>query len=260
MDFAASTMCMTLLVAARMAGLVMLSPVLGEQVVPLRLRAMIAIVLSLGVGAGLAGHPDMMAAVPTGLAALVLGLAGEVLIGLAIGYAARLIFVGVELGAFHVSQQMGISLNEVFSGEGQGGDALRDFWRLLALVIFLSVGGHRLLIGELIHSFDAVPPLAAFAGTQLLAMVTGLLTTSFALALKVSACVLLAMLLAGVLLALVQRTLPQLNILSVGLPVRFALGLGGVAVMLSLGVLPRLISWSSSSLCSQIRSCMEGGR
>jgi len=202
--------------------------------------------------------PGLLAAAAMGLGGLMTALLGigyvvawstsagsliAAIVGLAIGYVARLMFVGVEIGAFHISQQMGLSLAEVYGGEERA-DPMRPLLHLLALVIFLSVGGHRMMLSAVVRSFDTLPPLA-LTRADVLDVVAGLLGASFMLALKVAAPVLLAMLLAGVLLGLLQRTAPTLSILSVGLPVRVLLGLLLVASMLALGTLPALLEWAS---------------
>jgi len=227
-----------LLVSARLGGLFVLAPVFGERVVPRRLAVLMAVAMALP----LAARVDV-AGVAWSWPVLALAVAGEAMVGLALGYVARLMFVGVEIGAFHISQQMGLSLAEVYGGQERA-DPLRPMLHLLAVVIFLSVGGHRLMLAAVGRSFDTLGPLS-LTQAGVLDVVVGLLGASFVLALKVAAPVLLAMLLAGVLLGLVQRTAPALSILSVGLPLRVLLGLLLVASMLALGTLPSLLDWAS---------------
>jgi len=232
--------CVTLLlVSARLAGLFVLAPVFGERVVPRRVAVLLAVAMALP----LAARVDVASGVAWSWPGLAMAVAGEATVGLALGYVARLMFVGVEIGAFHVSQQMGLSLAEVYGGQERA-DPTRPMLHLLAVVIFLAVGGHRFMLSAVVRSFDTLPPLA-LTKPGVLDVVTGLLGASFVLALKVAAPVLLAMLLAGVLLGLLQRTAPTLSILSVGLPVRVLLGLVLLASMLALGTLPRLLEWAS---------------
>lgn len=243
------------LVIARLAGMMIFAPVFSESVVPARLRAMIAVVLALGV----VGQVAMPMAMPQSDVAFVLAIAGEVLIGLAIGYAARLVFVGIELGAFHASQQMGLSLPEVFNPvSDESSDTLRQFFHLLSLVIFLALGGHRMLISVLLWSFQSVPLMSFLTPQAMLNMLTTMLATSFILALKVAAPVLLAMLLAGLALGFVQRTMPQSNLLSTGMPLRILFGLLLIVAILSSGALVDLIAVANTQLNVQLRALLEG--
>jgi len=112
-------------------------------------------------------------------------------------------------------------------------------FQILVVVIFLGIGGHRMLVASVLKTFQVVP-LAGFApGQAMLDMAVSLLGASFVLALKVAAPVLVALLGATAAMAMIQRTVPQCNLLSVGFPVRVLLGL--LVLALSLGAVGELI-------------------
>jgi len=225
-----------LLVLARTAGIVLVAPVLGSAAVPMRLRYLFSVVIALAV----VGRLGVAAVVPIGAGDLLAGAAAEVLVGLVLGLAARAIFAGIELGAFHVAQQMGLAMGEVYQvGAGElGGTVRRLFW-MLAAVIFLAVGGHRMIIASLMKTFQAVPPGALRQAPPVAQLVASLMGAAFVLALKIAAPVLIAMLLATVALGLLQKTMPECNILSTGLPVRV---LGGLVVLAAgIGVVAGLL-------------------
>ncbi len=210
------------LVTLRVAGMLLVAPVFGHSAVPVKLR------LAMSAAMGLAAVARFAAplAIPANLLDLAAAGACEFGIGAAIGYLAALIFAGVELGAFHVSSQMGLSLADVIDPTNPDvPSAMRGLFVLLATVIFLGVGGHRALIGGLLASFETVPPMGFVEPGSLLEPVVAMLGAAFVLALKLAAPVLIAMLLATVAIGLVQRTLPTFGLLSVGLPLRPLLGL-----------------------------------
>lgn len=231
-DQAVTTWLPTLaLVLARVGGIFMVAPVFSHAAVPRRLRYFLSVAVALAVLARTARPVPM----PSSWFGVVVALACEAALGATIGYAARLVFVGVELGALHVARQAGLELAELFDpSAGAPGGIVRRLFHLMALVIFLAVGGHRMLVGALLKTFRTVPPAGFRADENLLAMVTALLGAGFVLALKVAAPVLVALLLATVALGLLQRSLPQCNTLSVGLPVRVALGLVVLAASLAI--------------------------
>ena len=170
------------------------------------------------------------------MAQLVFAAAVEAAIGATIGYAARLIFAGIQIGAFHIAQQMGLSLSQVFDPLGEdSSDAVSQLAVMLGIVIFLAIGGHRALIGAMMRTYQVLPAGEVFAGVGIVSAVTALLTSSFVLALKVAAPALVTFLVLTAALGFLQRTLPQCHILSVGLPIRAAVGLlvlaGGLWVM-----------------------------
>ena len=97
-------------VVLRVAGIVMVAPVFANRAVPVKLRVFMSLVIGLAV----VGRMSQPLAPPANVVELLIGGAGEILVGAVVGFAARLIFVGVKLAAAHISAQMGLSLGEVF--------------------------------------------------------------------------------------------------------------------------------------------------
>ena len=106
-----------ILVTARVSGICLVAPVFSASVMPIRLRLALAVVMAMALVAIVTPGP-----VPTSAAALALAVVCELAVGATIGYAARLIFSGVELGAYHIGQQLGFSLSESFRGAGVSPD------------------------------------------------------------------------------------------------------------------------------------------
>ena len=244
-----------LVVLMRLAGIFAVGPVLSHAAVPVRVRYFMAVVMSLAV----MGRISVPAAVPAGWGGLLAGLGGELLIGAAIGWAAGLVFVGVELGAVHVGRQMGVSLGEVFDPVSPAAPVgVRQFFHLLAVVVFLGVGGHRAMIGGLLATFRAVP-LTGFARAPAAAeTMISLLSVSFVLALKVAAPVLIALLLASAAMGLLQRSLPQCHILSIGLPIRALAALAVLAV--SLAALTGLVESGTTIVLERMGETIRPGQ
>lgn len=237
-----------LLVTGRVAGMVLLAPVFGSPAVPVKVRLIVSAAMALGVVSRLAGP----VASPGGAAELAVGLGGEVAIGVAIGFAARVIFTGVELGALHVGSQVGLGLaGAVNPVSADTPTSVRGLFGMLAAVVFLAVGGHRALIAGLLGTFELLPPLGFSPDGGLLDVVTGCLAASFVLALRVAAPVLVALLLATVALGLLHRAVPQCNVLTVGLPVRVLLGLTALAA--SLAAIAPLMEDAAGQLGKSIR-------
>jgi flagellar biosynthetic protein FliR len=221
-----------LLAIARMAGIFMVAPVFSHTAVPVRLRLFMAVVAAVAVVGRLGGA----AYAPADAFGLLTAAGLELMIGAAVGYAARLVFAGVEMGAAYIGQQMGVGLIEALNplAEEDSG-ASRRLFEMLAIVVFLAIGGHRALLSGLLATFDAAPLAGGPSSSALLGTITGLLGASLGLALKIASPVLIALILATVAMGLVQRSVPQLNIFSVGFPVYAMLGLlalaGALAVM-----------------------------
>jgi len=211
-----------LLVLVRLGGIFAVGPVFSHSAVPWKLR----LFMMMAVGVAVTARVAPPQALGDTWGDLLAAVGGEALIGLAIGWAAGLVFVGVELGAYHVAAQMGLSLGEMFDPVSPSAPGtMRQFFCLLAIIVFLGVGGHRAMISAVFKTFGAVPLAGSVPAVGVFETMISLVAVSFAMALKVAAPVLVALLLAAVAMGLLQRSLPQCHILSVALPVRAVLTL-----------------------------------
>ena len=208
-----------LLVLARVGGLIIFAPFFGSSAIPLRLRLALAVVLAVALFSLVGGTFSP----PSDLGHFVVALLGELVVGFIIGLGTALIFVGVRLAGLLLGQQIGISLADVFdpSFEGESSILGRLFF-MLTLVLFLLLGGHRILIGALVGSFSSVQPGTFDFASVPAEGLTSLLSQAYLLAIRFAAPALVAVFLATVSLSFIARTIPQLNIISVGFPVQIS--------------------------------------
>ena len=221
-----------LLVLFRIAGLMMLAPLLGAMTVPRRIKGLTALVLAIII------FPIVpaVAYVPNSLLGLVVGIGSELLIGLTMGSILSLMFVGVQLGTQMVGYQMGMGLAKVVDPRTQEStNVLSQLYLLLASVIYILMNGHLLLIKSVLDTFYTVPLMGALKvltatsdaplGFSLIDILVSTLTGSYMLGVRVAAPALIAVFLATLALGVVSRTMPQLNILAAGFPIRIVLAL-----------------------------------
>jgi flagellar biosynthesis protein FliR len=217
-----------LLVLGRTSGLVMSAPFWGSRVIPGLARAWVAVVLSA------ASYPFVATlALPRGVAAgtdygavlfVVLALAGEILLGVGIGWAAQMLFAGLRLAAQELEMKMGLSLAQMIDPQwGDRGSTLGGVFELVAVLVFFSMNGHRLLI-EALHSSYAVFPLAG-PKLEFGRLLAGSAGQIFSIAVKVSAPVVVGLLMSDIVLGVISRAMPQMNVFSVSMPLQLALGL-----------------------------------
>jgi flagellar biosynthetic protein FliR len=217
-----------LLVLGRTSGLVMSAPFWGSRVIPGLARAWVAVVLSA------ASYPFVATlALPRGVAAgtdygavlfVVLALAGEILLGVGIGWAAQMLFAGLRLAAHELEMKMGLSLAQMIDPQwGDRGSTLGGVFELVAVLVFFSMNGHRLLI-EALHSSYAVFPLAG-PKLEFGRLLAGSAGQIFSIAVKVSAPVVVGLLMSDIVLGVISRAMPQMNVFSVSMPLQLALGL-----------------------------------
>lgn len=210
------------LVLARIAGLVMAAPLLGHLLVPRRARIGLAVVMAIALAPTVAG-----AATPaTSIAELAGRAVVETVIGLTIGFVAQLVFAGVQLGGQMAGIEIGFGLANLVDPQSNAQSTVVAEWeQLLALLAFLALDAHHLLVGALVESFRIAPITHATIGREVLFAVPAQAAQVFAIGLRIAAPVLIVLLLANATLGVLQRTIPQLNVFVVGFPVNVGVGL-----------------------------------
>src|SRR5438128_763160 len=139
----------------RMTGMMLTTPLFGSSRIPRRIKVMLALVLT-------AGFVPTVAApkLPDSTWQLSIGIAGEMIFGLAIGTALSFVFLAALWAGDMIGQQMGIGLGHVFDPQfGQAGSLISELYFFLATVIFLSLGGHHAFLRGVHQSFASLPLL-----------------------------------------------------------------------------------------------------
>jgi len=215
-----------ILVLVRVSGLVVAAPVLGSAVVPIKVRALAALVLAAAVFPCVPAQ----AVAPDSLAGLAVGVGSELLIGITMGFALSLLWMGMEIGADLVGYQMGIGLAELVDPNSQiETTMLSALFTWVATLLFVLMNGPALLVRALAQTFLTVPLLGAQIGPPVLDLLTVVATNAFVLGFRIAAPALTAIFLTTLALGFVSRTMPQLNILAAGFPIRIVLGLALMA-------------------------------
>jgi flagellar biosynthetic protein FliR len=211
----------------RILGLLAVAPVTGGSQFPARGKVALALLMSIVIAPTLPTLPKIDPASWAGL----FMLAHELAIGVAIGFAMRLVFIAVEMAAELIGLQMGLGFAQFYDVQASSTQpVLSIFFGLAATLTFLAINGHLLLFSVLADSFTTMPvgggtgvafwrTLASWGGYMIYA--------ALSLALPVIAALLITNLGLGVL----TRAAPQLNIFAVGFPITLMIGL--VAAMLS---------------------------
>lgn len=219
---------MLLFVMIRCGAAMLAAPIFGAAGVPVQVRIVLAGALGVFI---LAWVP---VTVPQDLFSLpgAVTIAGEVLIGLAMGFVLQLTFAAPVIGAELISGTMGMAIaTAIDPNSGSQSGALGQYFGIVLTLVFLAVGGHLLWLDLVIESYRSLPPGAgAFRpedGAQIAAFAARMFATGLAIALPVTLVLLLVQLATGV----VSRSAPSLNLFALGLPAGILAGL--VALIIS---------------------------
>lgn len=223
------------LVVFRIGGLMVYAPVLGSSLIPVRVRVFLTFMLGIAVYPLLAETHFADVHLPLHLGALVPLVGMEVLLGVIIGFAAMMPLIAMQTGGLIMSQQMGLGFAQFFNPAlDDEADVLGQFLFFMTLAGFLLMGGHEGMLLAVMRSFDHMPPGAMFIDFNMLTLLSGLLLSAFELALRVAAPLLALIFLQSLAMGFVSKTVPQLNILSLGFPMRILIGIGIIATGLTI--------------------------
>jgi flagellar biosynthetic protein FliR len=150
----------------------------------------------------------------------------EFALGIALGLGVLTIVSGLQMAGSLIDQQIGMSLGNVFNPEFQIESSLSgEMLYQLGLAVFLLVGGHHLVISALIDTFQTMPVGYAWVSAGAIGFLSDLVHQSLVLAVQISAPMMGMMAVIGLAMGFLGHTIPQLNVLAVGFPVRTLLGL-----------------------------------
>jgi len=148
----------------------------------------------------------------------------EILFGMAFGLAARFVFYAVDMAGQLMSNASGLSIATAFNPEiGQSSELSRIFG-IIAMLIFLAMDIHHDVIYVFVKSYEWLPAGSALSAGSLVTLTVSFVTKMFIIALKISAPVVISMLIANVVLGFVYKAAPQINIFFLATPVYIFLG------------------------------------
>jgi flagellar biosynthetic protein FliR len=162
-----------------------------------------------------------------------IGAAGEILLGLVIGFSVKLIFAGIQLAGQMVGYQMGLALANVMDpAQSQQVLLLAQFNNLVALLIFLTINAHYWFIRALTHSYRMIPPLNVHFDGSLMEYLIEMSGKMFVISIQVGAPIIAALLVTSVVFGLMARTVPQMNVFIVAMPLKIGVGLLFIGISL----------------------------
>ncbi len=204
-------------------------PVLAQRSVPMRLRVALAFLIALCAQASLPEMPVVALDSAQGFLLII----QQLLIGLSLGFAARIVFSAIELAGELVGLQMGLNFAGFFDpATGGQTTAVSRFYGITVSWLFIVINGHLLLIAAVVQSFNAFPvgpePFAFLRAAQ--PHLWG--AEIFRLGLWIALPMIAMLLFVNLVLGIVSRVAQQMNVFAIGFPITLSVGLLGVLLTL----------------------------
>jgi flagellar biosynthetic protein FliR len=211
------------LIFLRVGAIMMFIPVFDSRNIPVLFKAGLAFSVSILLFPilKLDNIPFITSAIPFGI-----GVIGEIMMGAVIGLSVRLIFAGIQLAGQLSGFQMGLAIANVMDPVTSAQvSIIAQLNNLMALLIFLTINAHHMFLRALAESFRLIPPFDVQFSNSLIEHLISLSGNMFIIAIKVGAPVIVALLLTNVAFGLIARTVPQMNIFLVAMPIQIVVGL-----------------------------------
>lgn len=212
-----------LLIFVRMTGLFVLSPVFGRQNMPAIFKIGFAFFLTIIFANTVNGfNLDYQ----DSLLLYMVYVAKELAIGIIMGYVTYVIVSGIYLAGQLIDMQVGFSFANVVDPITNIQVPLTsNFYYTYFILVFLLVNGHHMIIRALFYSFEVLPiEKMTFSGSVIPELIT-LFTDMFGIALRIAAPVICAIFIVDVVLGILSKTMPEMNVFMLGMPIKIIIGL-----------------------------------
>lgn len=213
----------------RILGLVSVAPLFGNVSVPARVKIGLGVMLAIIIAPGV---PALPAADPMSLTGLLI-LIQQLVIGISMGFAMRIVFAGIEMAGEISGMTMGLGFATFYDPQTRGqSSAISQFLALMTMMIYLASDMHLVLLSTLADSFMSLPISSAAlngGGFQQLAIWGGRI---FSAGVQLSLPIVAALLITNMALGILTRAAPQLNIFGIGFPITISVGFSMIALTL----------------------------
>lgn len=221
-----------LIIFARVSGIFSLSPFFGSKNIPAYIKIGLALFIALILLPVIITKPPAIA-VPQELFPYIGLIITEFIIGLIMGFASYLVFAAVQMAGGLIDAQIGFSIVSVLDPQsGMQLPLLGTFKYMLAMLLFLGINGHHVVLAALSESFQRVPIGSSISHESVVAQVTDMFAASFAFAFKIALPAIVTLFLLDVAFGIMARTVPQMNVFMVGMPAKIIVGLFMLAIAL----------------------------
>ncbi len=205
----------------RIAAMLTIAPIFGARVVPLRVRLVIALLLTWVV---LPVIPRVPVIDPLSAASALVTLQ-QILIGLAIGFSLQLVLATLVVAGQTIAMGMGLGFAQMVDPQnGVSVPVIGQYYLVIATLLFLALNGHLALLRVLVDSFQSLPIGLDALSRDDFRSVAHWGVRMFGDAMMVALPAVTAILLVNLCFGVISRAAPQLNIFGVGFPMTLMLG------------------------------------
>lgn len=242
-----------LLILMRVGAMLFVAPVFGGGMVPTQTKFLFSLMLALILLPMAQLPPDFL---PLDVVPLAWLAINETLVGLVMGVSLVFIFAAIQYAGQIIDFQMGFAIVNLIDPTQDVQIPIMGFFHfLIAILIFLAMDAHHWIIRALVDSFSIVPLMTAGFSGLVIGGIAKAFGDLFVVAMRIAAPTIAVLMLYNASLGIIAKTVPQINLLIVGFPVRIALGL--IVVGLSMTFFQPYLSTAFDLMIENVYSIMH---
>lgn len=247
---------MWIMAMIRPGAALMVAPVFAAASVPLQARIILSLMIGIAATSGAGVNiPTQTLVSFSGL----LFIVAEVLAGLAMGFALQVGYSAAFVAGETLSNAMGLGFASMNDPQtGMSTPVVGQFLSIVATLLLLAMDGHLMLIAIIVHSYETLPPGNAFIGLAAIEGIVDFGGSLFAIGLLIALPVGAALILVQLVMAMLARTAPAMNLFAVGLPVAVLSGL--VLLAATAPIMAETLIESLTAGLEQSEMVIGGGR
>lgn len=212
------------LILLRMTAFVVSSAIFSSPAINVVVKVLLSVILTLCVFKSV-GTNEVVARISAQQDQLILLCVRELFLGLALGFFTRIFFFALSMGGEIVSISMGLSQGQIFNPlMGSMGNAVEQFYIAIGTLIFLSINGHHMLLQGIVTSFSTATLAQTTYNISSFPEIVLKAQEFFILGIRISAPILISMIIVQVGVALLSRAVPQINVMTVSSSIATMLG------------------------------------
>ncbi|MGI5880154.1 MAG: flagellar biosynthetic protein FliR [Syntrophomonadaceae bacterium] len=219
-----------LILLSRITGLFLVAPIFSSRQMPGRVKALIIVLLAATLSYFV---PIKYFVEPNTPGLFLAAMVVEIFIGFTIGFVAYVALGAIQLAGQLMDMQMGFGIvNVVDPQSGTQIPLMGNFTQAIALLIYLAMDGHHYLLQAIVQSYKIIPVLGVRLDKGLYDLIFEITVYLFIIAIKIAAPIVIAVVTTDIAMGFIARTVPQMNVFIVGLPLKILVGIFMLFVLL----------------------------
>lgn len=241
-----------IMVITRLSGMMATAPLFSKYPIPPQVKAWLVAVIAFIIYPMVVAKSSFI--VPTSLPEVTFYMLKEFAVGALIGFIANFIFVGVQMSGQLLSQQVGLGMSNIMDPATQSSNpVIGEFYTMLATILFLGLNAHQMLFIAVYQSFEKIPPgMNMLFSPILVDQILHMSSDVFLIALKLVLPIFCVLFVMEVLLGVLAKMIPQMNIFMVAIPLKIYVGL-----MLMIAFVSPMANYMSGLIENQMQCILK---